>query len=63
MKTGHKVSRAGGAMHKSMLKTGEKGTGKPAKAKVLSKPDETRKRMIESPGMQRTQRGPKGKVQ
>lgn len=57
------VSKAGGAMHKSMLKPGEARTARPAKANVLSKPDETRKRMIEGPGMQRAQRGPKGKVQ
>lgn len=56
------MSKAGGAMHKPFLAKGEKGTAKPVKQKVMSKPDEPRKRMIEGPGMQRAQRGPKGKV-
>ena len=34
-----------------MLKPGEKGTSRPAKAKVMSKPGETRARMMEGPGM------------
>lgn len=58
-----KVTKGGGMAHKSMLKPGESKTSRPAKAKVMSKPDETRKRMMEGPGMQRYQRGPKGKPQ
>lgn len=60
---GHKASHAGGMMHKNMNKPGEKGTARPSRAKVMSGKDETRRRMIEGPGMQRAQRGPKGRVQ
>lgn len=52
-------SKAGGAMHKSMLKPAESKTARPAKVKVMSKPDETRKRMIEGPGMKRWSGGKK----
>jgi hypothetical protein len=54
-------TKAGGMMHKPMLKPGESKTARPAKGKVMSKPDETRKRMMQSPGMSRYERGPKGK--
>ncbi len=57
------VTKAGGKMAPAFAVKGEAKTGKPAKQKVLSKPDEPRKRMMEGPGMQRAQRGPKGKPQ
>ena len=62
MKGKMSVSKAGGKMAPNFLAKGEKGTGKPKKMAVLSKPSEPRKRMMEGPGMQRAQRGPKGKV-
>ena len=52
MKAMHKT-KAGGAKHASMLKPGEKGTARPAKGKVMSKPGETRARMMEGPGMKK----------
>ncbi len=59
---GKMVSKAGGKMAPAFAVKGEAKTGKPKKVAVLSKPDEPRKRMMEGPGMQRAQRGPKGKV-
>ncbi len=62
MKAKAVVTKAGGKMAPAFLAKGEAKTAKPAKAKVLSKPGEPRARMMEGPGMQRAQRGPKGKV-
>ena len=49
MKMQHK-SRAGGAMAPKFLKPGESKTARPAKAKVMAKPTETAKRMLEKTG-------------
>ncbi len=56
------VTKAGGKMAPAFAVKGEKGTGKPKNVAVLSKPGEPRARMMEGPGMQRAQRGPKGRV-
>lgn len=43
-------SKAGGAMHKPFLAKGESKTARPAKQKVMAKPDEKAKRMLEKTG-------------
>lgn len=42
-----KKTRGGGAMAPAMTRKAESGTARPAKAKVLSKPGEQGKRMLD----------------
>lgn len=43
-----KTGKGGGKMAPSMLKKGESGTARPAKGKVLAKPNEQARRMMDN---------------
>lgn len=60
MKSEHRT-KAGGAVPPKTTTKAEHKTARPAKQKVLAKVGDSRKQMMQSPGMQRYERGPKGK--
>jgi hypothetical protein len=46
----HKMGKGGGSMAPAMLAKGESKTARPAKQKVMAKPNEQSKRMMSKPG-------------